>query len=184
MPRSLVLLILAALTLAACTKPGETVAPPPNAPLPQRVYLHYDFSGDWAATAGDHCDERLDLSQGVFLTIGRPVETEDNFHVARFFMLEEADKAEALVGIPDEEGTLVLLVETQGVIDGQQMEIVYLLALKPKSAHYIRLTEFTMTVRDRAGESVQADLLAHAAADPTIPVLSAAGENGLCLKRL
>lgn len=176
-------MILVALALAGCTKPGETVAPP-TTPLPDRVVLHYDFSGDWAATAGDQCAERLDLSQGVFLTIDRAEEAADNFHIARFFMLEDAERAEALVGVPDQDGTVTLLVETAGIIDGRDAEIVYLLVLKPAGAHYVRLTAFTMTVRDRAGETVQADLLARAAVDPSIPVLSEAGEGGLCLKRL
>ena len=98
--------------------------------------------------------------------------------------MEDADRAEALVGVPDEQGNLTLVVETAGIVDGRDAGIVYLLVLKPAGAHYIRLTEFTMTVRDRAGETVQRDIMAQAAADPSIPVFSEAGEGGLCLKRL
>lgn len=182
--RTIAWLCLAVLSLAACTRPDASVAPS-TAPLPQRVVLHYDFAGDWAATAGDACAERLDLSQGVFLTIaGAADRSPAAFHVARFFMIEEAERAEALVGTADETGRLSLTVETEGVIDGRAAAITYDLRLEPDGPRRVWLTAFAMTVRDRTGEAARADLLARAATDPTIPVLSEAGERGLCLKRL
>ena len=183
MIRFLAILAPAALLLAACGAPEPPAAPLDD--LPQRIVLHYDFSGDWAATAGDGCAERLDLSQGVFLTVATTRDrTPPAFHVARFFMIEEAGKAEALAGKADETGVLPLTVETQGVVDGRAAAITYDLTLEPDGPQRIWLTAFTMTVRDRTGQMAQADLLARAAADPTIPVLSEAGEKGLCLKRL
>jgi hypothetical protein len=177
------------LAVSACAGSGPPAAPEPppaaTGALPARIVLHYDFAGDWAATAGDFCEERLDLSQGVFLTIaGAPDGGTSTFHVARFFMLEEASRAEALVGVADESGVLPLSVETEGVIDGRAAAISYDLRLEPEDPHRIRLTAFMMTVQDRTGQAVRADLLAEAAADRTIPVLSAAGRRGLCLKRL
>ena len=183
MTRRMVPIFAAALAVSACagSKPPE---PAPNAgALPARIVLHYDFAGDWAATAGDYCEERLDLSQGVFLTVAG-ADGGGAFHVARFFMLEEASRADALVGVADHAGVLQLTVETDGVVDGRAAEIAYDLRLEPHDPHHVRLTAFMMTVRDRAGETVRADLLAEAASDRTIPVLSVAGPGGLCLKRL
>ena len=184
MIRSLLPLTSAALLLAACGAPEPPAVPRHD--LPQRVVLHYDFAGDWAATAGDDCTERLDLSQGVFLTVAGAPDggSPSAFHVARFFMLEEAGRADALTGKADETGVLPLTVETEGVVDGRAAAITYDLTLEPDGPRRIWLTAFTMTVRDRAGQAVQADILARAAADPTIAVLSEAGQRGLCLKRL
>jgi len=171
-----------ALALFACTAPRPGTD---SGPLPARIVLHYDFAGDWAATAGDACEERLDLSEGVFLSIAAaPDGGPAAFHVARFFMLEAGSRAQALVGIADDAGVLPLTVETEGVVDGRAAEITYDLTLEPEDPRRIRLSGFVMTARDRTGETVRADLLAEAAADPTIPALSAAGRGGLCLKRL
>jgi hypothetical protein len=41
-----------------------------------------------------------------------------------------------------------------------------------------------MKVRDARGRTTETDLMAEAAADPSIPILGAAGNRGLCLKRL
>jgi hypothetical protein len=172
----------AALAIAACAAPQEPALD--TGALPARVVLHYEFAGDWAATAGDACEERLGLSQGVFLTLASADGGDSAFHVARFFMLEEASRADALVGVADHAGVLQLTVETDGVIDGRAADIAYDLRLEPHDPHHVRLTGFIMTVRDRAGETVRADLLAEAASDRTIPVLSVAGPSGLCLKRL
>lgn len=153
--------------------------------LPERIVLQYDYTGDWAATAGDHCQERLDLSRAVFLGIdASPDGGASAFHIARFFMLDEARRAQALVGVADGTGVLPLTVETEAVIDGRDASVTYDLMLEPQDPHHIRMTVFRMTARDLAGRTIQADLLAETAADPTIPVLSAAGSRGLCLKRL
>ncbi len=183
MTRRCITAIATALALFGCAtapqRDGGVAAPP------QRVVLHYDFAGDWAATAGDGCAERLDLSDAVFLTIAGAGDGDPSaFHVARFFMLEEARRAEALVGRADPGGVLPLRVETEGVIDGRPAAITYDLTLRSEGPRRIRLTGFLITVRDGAGETVRRDLLAAAAADPTIPVLSEAGDTGLCLKRL
>ena len=183
MARRLAALSVIAFAAFACTAPQRPASE--AGALPERVVLHYDFAGDWAATAGDYCEERLDLSDGVFLSIAGAADFgPSSFHVARFFMLEEAQRAEALMGAVDETGTLPLTVETEGVIDGRAAAITYDLTLEPEDPHRIRLTAFVMTVRDGTGETVRADLLAKAATDPTIPVLSVAGSGGLCLKRL
>jgi len=183
MARRLAALSVMAFAAFACTAPQRPAME--GGALPERVVLHYDFAGDWAATAGDYCEERLDLSEGVFLSIAAAPDGDPSaFHVARFFMLEEANRAQALVGTADEAGALPLTVETDGVIDGRAAAVTYDLTLEPEDPHRIRLTAFVMTVQDRAGETVRADLLATAAADRTIPVLSVAGRRGLCLKRL
>ena len=171
-----------ALALTACTGPGDG---DPARPLPQRVVLHYDFSGDWMATAGDHCTERLDVSETVFLSIGGSPQGEpDRYHIADFFMLEPGEPAEALVGTADGDGRLALAVETKGVVDGRRATIIYALLLEQEGALAIRLRAFTMTARDSEGRATEADLLAEAAADPSIPMLGVAGTRGLCLKRL
>lgn len=172
----------AILTLAACTGPQDKG---PALPLPERVVLQYDFSGDWMATAGDQCVERLDLSETVFLSIGASQEGEsDRYHIADFFMLESGKPAEALVGTVDGNGWLGLAVETEGMVDGRRAEIIYALLLEQEGALVIRLRAFTMTVRNPQGGATETDLLAEAAADPSIPILGATGDNGLCLKRL
>lgn len=170
------------LTLAACTgsRDGESTQP-----LPERVILHYDFSGDWMATAGDQCTERLDLSEAVFLSIGASQEGEpDRYHIADFFMLEPGEPAEALVGTADGDGMLAMAVETEGTVDGRRAAIIYALLLRQEGALHLRLRAFTMTVVDAQGRSTMTDLLAEAAADPSIPMLGALGRQGLCLKRL
>lgn len=183
MTKRLAAVLATALAAFACTTPQQPTME--TDARPQRIVLHYDFAGDWVATAGDYCEERLDLSEGVFLTIaGAPDGGPAAFHIARFFMLEDASPAHALVGMADETGVLPLTVETEGVIDGRAAAITYDLTLQPEGPRRIRLTGFMTTVQDRVGQTVRADLLADAAADRTIPVLSAAGSRGLCLKRL
>ena len=89
------------LVLVACAGPGDKE---PAQPPPERVLLHYDFSDDWMATAGDHCAERLELSEEVFLTIGASPQGEpDRYHIANSFMLEPGEPADALVGTADGE---------------------------------------------------------------------------------
>ncbi len=171
-----------AFALAACVGPDDEDR---TRPLPERVLLHYDFSGDWLATAGDQCAERLDLSETVFLSIAASQESQpDRYHIADFFMLDEGEPAEALVGTADGDGRLALAVETEGVVDGRHAAIIYALLLEQEGALAIRLRAFTMTVRDVQGRATEADLLAEAAADPSVPMLGAQGGRGLCLKRL
>ena len=88
--------------------------------LPQQVLLHYDFSGDWMATAGDQCRERLGLSETVFLSIEKSQDAgEERYYIANFFMLEPGEPAEALVRATEDAGRLALAVETEGVVDGR-----------------------------------------------------------------
>lgn len=172
----------AVLALAACSgsRDGE-----PTQPLPERVVLHYDFAGDWMATAGDQCTERLDLSEAIFLSIGAAQEGEpDRYHIADLFLLEPGEPAEALVGTADGDGGLAMAVETEGMVDGRRAAIIYAMLLRQEGALHLRLRAFTMTVRDGQGHATETDLLAEAAADPSIPMLGAMGNRGLCLKRL
>ena len=173
-----------ALGLTACTATsldGNVPVQPP----PERIQLHYDFSSDWMATAGDQCAERLNLSEAVFLSIGTSSqETAKRYHVADFFLLEPDEPAQAVVGTADGDGRLALAIETEGVADGRRVAIIYAMLLEPEGAFAIRLRAFTMTVRGADGRATETDLLAQAAADPTIPILSAAGGEGLCLKRI
>lgn len=169
------------LTLSACAGSAGDLA----RPLPERVLLHYDFSGDWMATAGDQCSERLDLSETVFLSIGTaPNGTPDRYHIADFFMLEPGEPTEAQVSFPYEHGKLGLAVETEGLVDGRRARIIYAMLLEQEGALVLRLRAFTMTATDNGGHVSQVDLLAEAAADPSIPFLGAAGSKGLCLRRL
>ncbi|MCK5275310.1 MAG: hypothetical protein KAR37_11720, partial [Alphaproteobacteria bacterium] len=102
--------------------------------------MHYDFSGDWMAAAGDQCAERLDLSEMVFLSIGASQEGEsDRYHIADLFMLEPGEPAEALVGTADGDGRLALAVETEGVVDGHRAAIIYALLLQQEGALIVRL---------------------------------------------
>jgi hypothetical protein len=161
---------LSALALAACSGSRDKE---PVLQLPERILLHYDFSGDWMATAGDQCNERLDLSESVFLSIAASQQGEpDRYHIANFFMLESGEPAEALVGIAD------------GYVDDRRARIIYNLLLEQEGALVIRLRAFTMTIRDAQGRATETDLLAEAVADPSIPILGATGNQGLCLKRL
>lgn len=170
-----------ALAVTACS----AVAPPADSQAPPaRIVLHYDFAGDWAATAGDRCEDRLDLSQEALLSIADvPDRGPSAFHVARFAALEGAEKAEALVGIVQEDGVLPLTVETAGVVDGRLVEMTLDLRLKAETARYIRLTAYTATIREPTGETAYLDLLADAARTGG-SILSEAGTEGLCLKRL
>lgn len=169
------------LALTACAGSTDDDA----RPLPERVLLNYDFSGDWMATAGDQCSERLDLSESVFLSIGSsPDGTPDRYHIADFFMLEPEEPAEAQVSSPYEHGKLGLAVETEGMVDGRRARIIYAMLLEQEGALVLRLRAFTMTATDNSGHVSQVDLLAEAAADPSIPFLGAAGSKGLCLRRL
>jgi hypothetical protein len=173
---------LSALALAACSGSRDKE---PVLQLPERILLHYDFSGDWMATAGDQCNERLDLSESVFLSIAASQQGEpDRYHIANFFMLESGEPAEALVGIADGYGKLALAVETEGLVDDRRARIIYNLLLEQEGALVIRLRAFTMTIRDAQGRATETDLLAEAVADPSIPILGATGNQGLCLKRL
>lgn len=171
-----------AFALTACSGPKEENT---AQPLPERIILHYDFSGDWMATAGDQCAERLELSEAVFLSLGASPDGEpDRYHIADLFMLEPGEPAEALVGTADGDGRLALAVETEGMVDGRRAAIIYAILLQQEGALHLRLRAFTMTVRDVHGRATETDLLAEAAADPSIPMLGARGSRGLCLKRL
>jgi len=99
-------------------------------------------------------------------------------------MLESGEPAEALVGIADGYGKLALAVETEGLVDDRRARISYNLLLEQEGALVIRLRAFTMTIRDAQGRATETDLLAEAVADPSIPILGATGNQGLCLKRL
>jgi hypothetical protein len=99
-------------------------------------------------------------------------------------MLESGEPAQALVGTADGYGKLALTVETEGVVDDRRAAITYALLLEQEGALIIRLRAFTMKVRDARGRTTETDLMAEAAADPSIPILGAAGNRGLCLKRL
>jgi hypothetical protein len=170
------------LALAACTGSPENDT---ARPLPERVLLHYDFSGNWMATAGDQCGERLDLSETVFLSIGAAKDgPPDRYYITDFFMLEPGEPAEAQVSSPYEHGKLGLAVETEGMVDGRRAKIIYAMLLEQEGALVLRLRAFTMTATDANGHVTEVDLLAEAAADPSIPVLGAAGSKGLCLRRL
>jgi hypothetical protein len=174
--------VIALLILAACTASTDRE---PEAPLPQRVVLHYDFSGDWLATAGDQCSERLDLAEAVFLSIGAAAQdAPDRYYITDFFMLEPGEPAEAVVGTEDGDGRLTLAVDTEGMVDGRRADITYTLKLEQQGPFFIRLYGFTMKVRDPQGPATETDLLAKAAADPSIPILGSRGSRGLCLKRL
>lgn len=97
---------LLALALTACTGPDKKA---PMQPLPQRIQLHYDYSGDWIATAGDQCAERLNLSEAVFLSIGAsPQKAPGRYHIADFFLLEPGEPAQAVVGTVDGDGKSVV----------------------------------------------------------------------------
>lgn len=170
------------LTLAACAGPANDEH---AQPLPERVLLHYDFSGDWMATAGNQCSERLDLSETVFLSVGAAKDgAPDRYYITDFFMLEPGEPAEAQVSSPYEHGKLGLAVETEGLVDGRRAKIIYAMLLEQEGALVLRLRAFTMTATDARGNVSQVDLLAQAAADPSVPFLGAAGSKGLCLKRL
>lgn len=171
-----------ALAVAACS-----ATPPPatdTAAPPARIVLHYDFAGDWAATKGDRCEERLDLSQEVLLTIANvPERGPGAFHIARFTALEGGERAEALVGVVQENGALPLTVETVGIVDGRMVEMTLDLTLQAETPRHIRLTAYTASIREQSGRTVSMDLLADAARTGG-SVLSEAGQEGLCLKRL
>ena len=79
---------------------------------------------------------------------------------------------------------MALAVETVGVVDNRRATIIYALLLEQEGALAVRLRAFTMTVRDAQGQTTETDLLAEAIADPSIPILGATGNQGLCLKRL
>lgn len=179
MTKQLAGLLAAVLGAAACAAPQP---PGTGAPLPERIVLQYDFAGDWAATAGDACEKRVDISDATFLGIARTAD--GAYHIARFFMLEQGQQAEAAVGVPDADGVLTLTLETRGVVDGRTADITYDLVLKPLDPQRIRLAGFTMTMRDQAGQTVEVNLLADPTADRKVPVLSIAGKHGLCLERL
>lgn len=171
----------ALLTLAACATSTDRK---PEPPLPQRVVLHYDFSGDWVATAGDQCSERLDLSENIFLSIGTaPEGGPDRYYITDFFMLEPGQPAQANVGVADGSGKLTLSVDTEGTVHGRHANITYTLKLEQQGPYAIRLYGFAMKLWDAQDPPQVTDLLAKAAADPTIPILGASGSKGLCLKR-
>lgn len=165
------------LLLSACSSSRDDAA------IPARILLHYDFSGDWVATAGEECAERLGLSDSVFLAVAAVEGQTGHYYIADFFMLEPGEPAEAQVGTADIEGRLTLVVETAGVVEGMRANILYSLALEQETAMTIRLRGLSMAARDGEGRIKEVNLLIEATADPTIPTLGAAGTSGLCLQR-
>lgn len=174
----------ACMAAAACA--GPQAADNAQA-LPARIVLRYDFAGDWAATAGDACEERPGLSDRAFLTIADvPERGPSAFHIARLASLEESDQVAALVGIADETGVLRLAVETPGLLDGRAVVRTLRLTLQPDSPRYIWLTAYVLDIHDDSDPVLFADLLANAVASrgAGASMLSEAGDEGLCLKRL
>lgn len=172
---------LLALVLGGCAAMDPIAR---NGGRPERIVLHYDFAGEWAATAGDDCAPRLGLSDGIFVEIAsEPDGASGRFHVEKFFMLEPGDRARALVASMDGDGVLPLMVETETVTDGGRIPVTYRLHLRAVDANHVRLTGFQAMLPGRAEDS-SVDLLAEAASGVGIPVLAAAGRRGLCLKRL
>lgn len=171
-------ILLAGLALSSCGKD--------EAPLPESVLLYYDFSGDWAATAGNECSNRLDLSESAFLSIARETqEGEERFYASNFFMLVAGEWAEALLGEMRPDGTLMLSIETKTMLDGRPSAVTYILLLDPESTRRLRLYEFHMTALDLSdGRRGTITLLSEGEFDPSVPALSAAGSRGLCLVRM
>lgn len=178
--RSAAVIGLLALVLGGCAAIDPIAR---NGGRPARIVLHYDFAGEWAATAGDECSPRLGLSDGVFVDIATdPDGAAGRFFIAQFFMLGPGDRARALVATMDAEGVLPLAIEAETTADGQRVPVTYRLHLESLDASHVRLTAFQAVIKTQTGES-SVDLLAKAAAGDGIPVLSAAGPRGLCLKR-
>lgn len=173
-------MILASVLPAGCAE-KEPV------PLPQRTVLYYDYVGAWAATAGNACEERVDLSNGVFIAIAPgPSGERGRFFAEYFFMLDPQDRAEASVAQMAVDGSLTLVIDSHGTVDGRTADVSYRLALAPKDYSHILVKRFVMTVRDATGADAVStvDLLQDPAATETIPVLAAAGAEGLCLRRM
>ncbi len=179
-PLPSIAVVAAAVLLAGC---GATEPPAGAGPAPERIVLHYDYAGSWAAAAGDACAARLDLSDVVFLSVSAASGDGSAFHIADFFLLEAGEPAVATVAVPDPDGALVLSVDTRGVVDGRPTGITYRLRLEPDSPLLVRLTSMVMAVRGAGGRPEAIDLLSAARSDPGIPVFGAAGKRGLCLKR-
>lgn len=181
--RPAVLLSLAALLLAGC---AATEAELP--PLPQRTVLYYDYVGAWAVTAGNACEERVDLSRGVFLAVAPdPSGRRGRFYAEYFFMLDPEDKAEAEIGEIAADGSLVLGVEAEGMVDGRRAVVAYRLRLEPRDASHVLVRRFDMATRDPSGQENDlpwVDLLRDPALASDVPVLAVAGPEGLCLRRL
>lgn len=172
---------LAAFVLAGCAAIDPIAR---NGGRPERIVLHYDFTGEWAATAGDDCAPRLGLSDGIFIAIAsEPDGTPGQFHVERLFMLEPGDRARALVASMDGDGVLPLAVETETMTEGRRIPVTYRLHLRAVDPNHVRLTGFQALLPGQ-GEDSSVDLLAEAASGAGIPVLAAAGPRGLCLTRL
>ncbi len=170
--------LLAVFALSSCG--GE------DARLPESVLLYYDFTGDWAATAGDGCARRIDLSDAAFLSIA--AETRDGverFYVSNFFMLVAGERSEALLGEARPDGALFLSLETETMLDGRPSAVTYLLFLEPETNRHLRLVELHMTALDLTdGRKGTVALLSGDYAERTIPALAAAGPRGLCLVRM
>lgn len=158
------------------------------APLPQRTVVFYDYTGAWAATAGNECEDRVDLSDGVFLVVGRaPAGTPDGFYAEYFFMLDPNQPADAPVGRIAADGGLALTIETRGTVGGRRADITYRLRLEPIEFSHVLVTSLTRTVRissepDAAARSL--DLIREREPSADVPALAAAGGEGLCLRRL
>lgn len=155
--------------------------------MPQRTVLYYDYVGAWAATAGNECEQRVDLSDGVFIAIApAPSGERGRFYAEYFFALDPQQKAQAIVGQLSLDGSLTLSVDTRGTVDGREADIGYILKFAPKDFSHVLLTSFERTVRDTTGadEASTTDLLQDPATRGRIPVLAVAGAEGLCLRRM
>lgn len=161
----------------------------PTTPPSSRIVLFYDYSGAWAATAGDACDRQIGLSDGVFVSIQRdPAGDRNRFYPDGFFMIEPDVQAEALPGVVEADGALELAIESAARVGGQPAVITYRLRLAARDPYHIRVTSFQRTVRavGASGESMTetVELLEDEELRETVPVLATAGAQGLCLRRL
>ena len=171
-------ILLAALALTSCAGDDKQ--------LPESVLLYYDFSGDWAATAGNECSRRLDLSDSAFLSIAAERrDGTERFYLSNFFMLVAGERSEALLGEARPDGALYLSVETETVLDGRPAAVTYTMFLDPETNRNLRLVELHMTALDlEDGRKGTVRLLSEGDADPSVPALAAAGSRGLCLVRM
>ena len=154
--------------------------------LPETVLLYYDFSGDWAVTAGNECARRLDLSDTAFISIAAETqEGVERFYVSNFFMLVAGERSEALLGESRPDGTLILSVETETMLDGRPSAVTYIMFLEPEGNRHLRLLELHMTALDLTdGRKGTVRLLSGGDSERSIPALAAAGSRGLCLVRM
>lgn len=183
-PNTRLLVVPAVLLLAGCA--GPQLSPPPQ--LPQRTVLYYDYVGAWAATEGNECAERVDLSNGVFLAIGPdPAGERGTFRAEYFFMLEPEDQVAPTLGRLTPDGGLALDIKTRGAIDGRQADITYRLTLEPMDVSHVLVKRLEMDVAflsESGTEARSIDLLGDAAVAERVPDLAIGGRDGICLRRM